>query len=105
MVYRGPRADGSRNEKGTALKPEEQSGEPASNNFIRSIIRTLTVWYDAEPQESGQPVGSKVICRKACLTSPKMAHLYSLNRRTLRISGRRLGPISRESFSGGDPGS
>ena len=51
---RGQRADVSRKEKGPAGKPEGQSGEPVSNNFIRSIIRNLAVWYDAVPQESGQ---------------------------------------------------
>ena len=66
VMNRGQRADGSRKEKGAAGKPKRQSGEPVSNNFILSMIRNLTVWYDAVPQESGQvSVGSKVICRKA----------------------------------------
>ena len=54
VMYRGQRADGSRKEKGAAGKPEGQSGEPVSYNFIPSIIRTLTLWYDTVPQESGQ---------------------------------------------------
>jgi len=54
MMYRGQRSDGNQKEKGAAGKPEGQSGEPVSNNFIRSIIRTLTIWYDTVPQESGQ---------------------------------------------------
>ena len=44
VMNRGQRADGSRKEKWAAGKPEGQSGELVSNNFIRSIIRTLTVW-------------------------------------------------------------
>jgi len=54
VMNRGQRADGSRKEKGAAGKPKRQSGEPVSNNFILSMIRNLTVWYDAVPQESGQ---------------------------------------------------
>jgi len=43
-----------RKEKEAAVKPEGQSGELICNNFIRNFTRTLTVWYDALPQESGQ---------------------------------------------------
>jgi len=41
VMFVGQRADGSRKEKGATGKPEWQSGEPVSNNFIRGIIRTL----------------------------------------------------------------
>ena len=51
---RSQRADVSRKEEVAAGKPKGQSGKPVSNNLIRSMIRTLTVWYDAVPQESGQ---------------------------------------------------
>jgi len=65
-MYRGQRADGSRKEKWAAGKSEGQFCEPVINKFIRSIIRTLNVWYDAVPQEPGKvSVDSKVICRKA----------------------------------------
>ena len=44
VMNRDQRADGSRKEKEAAGKSKGQSGEPVSNNFIRCMIRTLTVW-------------------------------------------------------------
>ena len=54
MIHRGQFADGSSKEKGTAGEPKGQSGEPVNENFICRIIRNMSVWYDAVPQESGQ---------------------------------------------------
>ena len=45
-------ADCTRKEKGAAGKPEGPSGVQICNNFVFSITRTFTVWYDAVAQES-----------------------------------------------------